>query len=201
MYHMCVFVSIREIHKISHTRISDISFPLTAPSVLFASDFPPISFSLSFLLSFCFWGTKGFSLRLLVTVLPPLDGRKREKTAGGSEGAKRGGVGRAQRAREETCFISASTIAKACWTGKSSGNYCIEQRSFTLFIPLLPFFSLTPAPPSSIPIVLINQRFVARCKTAFVFFYSRCVDEGVGRERERKGKEISGEPEVVENDW
>lgn len=36
-------------------------------------------------------------------------------------------------------FTASSTIAKACWTGKSSGNYCIEQCSFTLFI--LPFIS------------------------------------------------------------
>lgn len=183
-----IFVSIRETHTIFHPPVPDVSFPCARTPCSLPRTFRQYLFHFPF--SFCFWGTKGFSLRLLVTALPSPEGRKRGKTGrSGGKSEWRGRKGGGKGAKEETCFISASTIAKACWTGKSSGNYCIEQRSFTLFIPLPPSPSLSSRR---------TYKSTLRCKMQNCICLPLLAGSwGLGMGADR-GK--SGQAEVAEND-
>lgn len=79
---------------------------------------------------------------------------------------------------------------KACWTGKSSGNYCIEQRSFTLFIPCLSFSFLTPRRP---------YKSTLRCKMQNYICLPLLGAEWVGTRGERGKK--SGRPEKSRRKW
>lgn len=103
-----------------------------------------------------FWDTKELFWHSLVVALLPFRWKKTRK-----DGKRR------IKDVEKTCFISASTIAKACWTGKSSGNYCIEQRNFTLFI-FLYFF-----PPSSLQINASMQKY--KMQNCIYSFSSRYI--------------------------